>query len=51
MVWFALDDDRQLTAFAGIWTTIKGVIGHQVKVDPRFSQRLWLFGEAGERCR
>jgi putative SOS response-associated peptidase YedK len=24
VVWFALDDDRPLTAFAGIWTEFKG---------------------------
>ncbi|MCA1399821.1 hypothetical protein I6F38_26915 [Bradyrhizobium sp. BRP56] len=43
--------DVPLTVFAGIWTAFKGVIGHQVKVDPRSSQRLWLSDEAAERCR
>jgi putative SOS response-associated peptidase YedK len=34
VVWFALDDDRPLTAFAGIWTDFKGDRGTKSKPVP-----------------
>ena len=34
VVWFALDDDRPLTAFAGIWTTFNGDRGTKSKPVP-----------------
>src|SRR5271167_4272373 len=34
VVWFALDDDRTLTAFAGIWTEFKGDRGTKSKPVP-----------------
>jgi putative SOS response-associated peptidase YedK len=30
VVWFALNEDRPLFAFAGIWTEFKGDPGHEV---------------------
>jgi hypothetical protein len=38
IVWFALNDDRPLTAFAGIWTEFKGDRG--VQAGPRPSPGL-----------
>jgi putative SOS response-associated peptidase YedK len=34
VVWFALNDDRPLFAFGGLWTEFKGDRG-QVEADPR----------------
>jgi hypothetical protein len=34
VVWFALDDDRPLFAFAGIWTEFKGDRGTKSKAIP-----------------
>ena len=34
VVWFALNDDRPLTAFAGIWTEFKGDRGTKSKPIP-----------------
>jgi len=34
VVWFALNDDRPLTAFAGIWTTFNGDRGTKSKPVP-----------------
>ena len=34
VAWFALHDDRPLTAFAGIWTTFNGDRGIQAKRVP-----------------
>jgi putative SOS response-associated peptidase YedK len=34
VVWFARDDDRPLSAFAGIWTVFKGDRGNQSKPIP-----------------
>lgn len=34
VVWFALNDDRPLTAFAGIWTEFKGERGTKSKPIP-----------------
>lgn len=34
MVWFALDDNRPLFAFAGIWTTFNGDRGTKSKPIP-----------------
>ena len=35
VVWFALNDDRPLFAFAGIWTTFNGDRGTKSKPVPR----------------
>jgi putative SOS response-associated peptidase YedK len=37
VVWFALNDDRPLTAFAGIWTEFKGERGTK---SNRFPDRI-----------
>ena len=42
VVWFALDDDRSLTSFAGIWTEFKGDRGAKSKPVPGPHLRLWL---------
>jgi putative SOS response-associated peptidase YedK len=34
VIWFALNDDRPLTAFAGIWTEFKGDRGTKSKPIP-----------------
>src|SRR6201998_875430 len=39
VVWFALNEDRPLFAFAGIWTTFNG---NQVEADPGTASGLWL---------
>ncbi len=39
VVWFALNDDRPLTAFAGIWTTFNGDRGTKSKPVPGPHQR------------
>ena len=49
VVWFALNDDRPLTAFAGIWTEFRGDRGHQVQADTRTAQRLRLPDDVAER--
>jgi putative SOS response-associated peptidase YedK len=47
-VWFALDDDRPLAAFAGIWTEFKGDRGP----SPYPAPGLWLPDDHAERdCR
>jgi hypothetical protein len=38
VVWFAPNDDRPLTAFAGIWTEFKGDRGTKSKPIPSPSQ-------------
>ena len=38
VVWFALNDDRPLTAFAGIWTDVQRRSRHEVEADPRTAQ-------------
>jgi putative SOS response-associated peptidase YedK len=40
VVWFALDDDRPLTSFAGIWTEFKG--DRKVEAGARPAPGLWL---------
>ena len=53
VVWFALNDDRPLFAFAGIWTELKGESRHQIEADPRATPRLWFpddFAECGCRA-
>jgi putative SOS response-associated peptidase YedK len=39
VVWFAINDDRPLTCFAGIWTEFKG---HQIEAGTRAAQCLRL---------
>jgi putative SOS response-associated peptidase YedK len=42
VVWFALNEDRPLFAFAGMWTIFNGDSGHEIKAGTRTAQRLWL---------
>jgi putative SOS response-associated peptidase YedK len=43
VVWFALKDDRPLTAFAGIWTTFNGDRGtNQIQAGARAASGLWI---------
>ena len=49
VVWFAIDHDRPLTCFAGIWTEFKGDRGDEIEADPRAAQRLWLSHDIAER--
>ena len=49
VVWFALNDDRPLTAFAGIWTTFNS--GHQVKAGAGAASGLWISDGIAQRRR
>src|SRR5207244_12419931 len=40
MVWFALNEDRPLFAFADMWTIFNGDRGRKVKADTRAAQCL-----------
>jgi putative SOS response-associated peptidase YedK len=52
VVWFALNDDRPLTAFAGVWTEFKGDRGTKSKpIHPRSASRLRLPDDGAECCR
>ena len=51
VVWFAINDDRPLTCFAGIWTEFKGDRGHEIEADPRPAPRLRLSHDVAERGR
>jgi len=42
-VWFALDDDRPLFAFAGIWRPWTGVRGTKKENPDRIEEKHWLF--------
>ena len=35
VVWFALNEDRPLFAFAGIWTDVQGRPRHEIQAGPR----------------
>jgi putative SOS response-associated peptidase YedK len=37
VVWFAINEDRPLFAFGGLWTEFKGDRGYEVEADPRTS--------------
>jgi hypothetical protein len=51
MVWFALNEDRLLFAFAGIWTEFKGDRGTKVQVYPWSApRRLRLPDDVTQRC-
>ena len=50
VVWFALNEDRPLFAFAGIWTEFQGRPGHQVQADPGTASGLRLPDDRAERC-
>jgi putative SOS response-associated peptidase YedK len=50
VVWFALNDDRPFTAFAGIWTEFKGHRGTKSKPIPGTAPCLWLTDDLAERC-
>jgi hypothetical protein len=49
-VWFALNDERPLCAFAGIWTEFNGDRGTKAK-PMRPSPGLWLPDDIAERGR
>jgi putative SOS response-associated peptidase YedK len=51
VVWFAINDDRPLTCFSGIWTEFKGDRGTKSKPIPRPSPRLRLSDDVAERDR
>ena len=51
VVWFALNDERPLCAFAGIWTEFNGDRGTKVETDPPPSPGLWLPDDIAERGR
>jgi putative SOS response-associated peptidase YedK len=51
VVWFALDENRPLFAFAGIWTIVQRRSPHQVEADPRPSPRLRLLDDVTQRGR
>ena len=48
VVWFALNENRPLFAFAGMWTTYNGDRGYQVKADTRAARGLPLPDDALE---
>jgi len=50
VVWFALNDDRPLFSFAGIWTEFKGDRSTKSKPVPRPSPGLRLPDDVAERC-
>jgi hypothetical protein len=49
VVWFALNDDRPLFAFAGIWTEFKGDRATKSKPIPRPSPDLRFPDDVAER--
>ena len=49
VVWFALNEDRPLFAFAGIWTEFKGDRGNQVEADPWAASRVRFPDDCAER--
>jgi hypothetical protein len=51
VVWFALNDDRPLFAFAGIWTDFKGDRGTKVETGSRSTSRLRIPDDVAERRR
>ena len=51
VVWFALNDDRPLFAFAGIWTEFRGRPRYKVEAYPRSSSGLRLADDGAERDR
>jgi hypothetical protein len=48
VVWFALNDDRPLCSFAGIWTEFKGDRGTKFKPIPWPSSRVWVPDDVAE---
>jgi putative SOS response-associated peptidase YedK len=48
-VWFALNDDRPLFAFAGVWTEFRGDRGAKSRPDPRPSPSLRIPDDLAER--
>ena len=49
VVWFALNEDRLLFAFGGLWTEIQWRPWHQVEANARTASRLWLPDDGTER--
>jgi hypothetical protein len=49
VVWFALNDDRPLFAFAGVWTEFRGDRGAKSRPDPRPSPSLRIPDDLAER--
>jgi putative SOS response-associated peptidase YedK len=48
VVWFALNDDRPLFAFGGLWTTFNGDRGTKSKPVTRAASGLWLSHDIAE---
>ena len=51
VVWFALNEDRPLFAFAGIWTDVQGRSRHEVEAGARAASGLRLPDDGAERGR
>jgi putative SOS response-associated peptidase YedK len=51
VVWFAINDDRPLTCFAGIWTEFQGRARNEIEADSGDAQRLRLPHYVTERGR
>jgi hypothetical protein len=49
VVWFALNEDRPLCVFAGIWTEFKGERGTKSKPVPGPSPCLWFSDHGAQR--
>jgi putative SOS response-associated peptidase YedK len=49
VVWFALNDERPLFAFAGVWTEFKGDRGTKLEPIPWASLGLWFPDNDPER--
>ncbi len=49
VVWFALNEDQPLFAFAGNLDRVQRWSRHEVKADPRPSPGLWLPDDSTER--
>jgi putative SOS response-associated peptidase YedK len=48
LVWFALNEDRPLIAFAGIWAEFRGDRGTKSKPGPRPPPSQWLPDDIAE---
>ena len=51
VVWFALNDDRLLTAFGWHLDGVQGRPWHKIEADTRPASRLWLPDDGAERRR
>jgi hypothetical protein len=48
VVWFALNEDRPLFAFAGIWTTFNGDRGPEIEAGAGAASGLWFSDDIAE---